>query len=206
MAGLLAALMAAAPLAGKIGKVLGGSAKGAADQRFGENQQRLYQSQVQDRGVMDRAQLQERGTMDRAQMEMQQAGFRQQEPGAQARQALVGSLLQRIQPLQMGGRGSGMSSIIDAISPEARAAGGMLQQRGVSGLQNPTQFRDIPALQIPGLQQAALKDSGLLEKIMGGAGLAGSLIGALGDVNDLYQQTQGDYGRIDTTKPTFGGR
>jgi len=218
-----AALMAAAPIAGMLGKLLSGGASASAQGRRTDNTQRLYQQQSQDRGLMDRAQLRESGTMnraqlresglmDRARLEMQRAGFKQQEPGAQARQALAGSLLQRLQPLQSGGRGSGMSSIIDAISPEARQAGGLLQQRGLSGLQNPTQFRDVPEMQVPGvqvpggMQQQALKQSGLLEKILGAGGLIGSVVGSLGDVNGLYQQTQGDYGRIDRTPPTFGGR
>jgi len=210
-------------IAKTLGDVMGKAGKGSADQRLSENDQRLRQQQLQEFGTMNRAQLQERGTMDRAQLqesglmdrarlEMQRAGFKQQEPGAQARQALAGSLLQRLQPLQSGGRGSGMSSIIDAISPEARQAGGLLQQRGLSGLQNPTQFRDVPEMQVPGvqvpggMQQQALKQSGLLEKILGAGGLIGSVVGSLGDVNGLYQQTQGDYGRIDRTPPTFGGR
>jgi hypothetical protein len=172
-----AILAAAGPVAGLIGRIFGGGAKGASDQRLNENQQRLQQAQMQNQYALGSAG-----------MDLQRRQFAQQEPNAQAMQALRGSLLERIQPLKLSGlservqgRMPQMNSIIDAIGPEARQAGSLLAQRGVGGLQQgPTQFAPLPPAQM-----AALKSSGLLEKILGAGGLIGSTVGALGDLGSV---------------------
>jgi len=191
----LQAALAVAPL---IGKIFGGAAKGSADQRMAENNQQAMTAQINNRDALDRALLQSnnqntRATLQnadnqyRAGLDLQRKTFQQQEGSAQARQALAGSLLQRIQALP-----SGVSGVIDAIGPEAREAGGLLAQRGVSGLRKgPTQFADLPAVSLPDLvnlppaQMAEMQKSGLLEKILGGLGVAGSVVGALGDLKSV---------------------
>lgn len=215
----MAALPAITAGAGLLGKLFGGAAKGSSDQRLNENQQRLQQMQLQNSDALQRAMLQSNNANTRAQMQnatslarssmqnndtYQRAGldldrrrFAQQEPNAQARQALAGSLLSRIKPVQIAGMPAGMgvkSSIIDAIGPEAREAGSLLAQRGVSGLRSgPSQFSDLPPvslpegfmpelMHLPPATQAAIQKSGLLEKIMGGLGLAGSVVGGLGEL------------------------
>lgn len=160
--------LAAAPL---LGKIFGGAGKGAADQRITENQQRLQQAQMANQHALSSAG-----------MDLQRKAFLQQEPNAQAGQALRGSLLSRIQPLRMTGvsdrvRIPQMNSIIDAIGPEARQAGSLLAGRGVSGLQNPTQFAPMPSVQLGDLQK-----SSLLEKILGTVGLIGSTVGAFSNL------------------------
>lgn len=214
--------------AGLIGKLFSGASKGAADQRGFENQQRLSQQQIQNNDILQRALLQSNNanqrasmsnenayqrasmqnadTYQRANIDMAQRRFTQTEPNHQARQALAGSLLSRLQPVQIAGMPAGMgvkSSIIDAIGPEAREAGSLLAQRGLSGLRSgPSKFSDLPAASLPGLTlpdvlnlppatQAALQQSGLLEKIMGGVGLAGSIIGGLGELGGFEKPRSG---------------
>lgn len=173
----MAALPAITAGASLLGRLFGSGAKGSADQRMMENQQRLQQAQMQNQYALGSAG-----------MDLQRRQFQQQEPGIQARQALAGSILNRIQPLQLSGlsdrvsaRMPKMNSIIDAIGPEARQAGSLLSQRGVSGLESgPTQFQSLPPATI-----AALQKSGLLEKILGAGGLIGSTVGALGDLSSV---------------------
>lgn len=157
------------PAAGLIGRIAGGAGQGASNQRLNENEQRLRA-----------AQLQSADQLGRAGMDLHRRQFQQDEPRVQAMQSLQGSLLNRLQPLQMQGvsdrvRIPQMNSILSAIGPEARQAGSLLEQRGLSGLQNPTQFAPLQPMQMQALQK-----SGLLEKILGGVGLGGSLLGALG--------------------------
>ena len=202
-----AALAAAPAIAGLLGKIFGGAGQGSANQRYNENQQRLQQAQINNRDLLDRASLtsanqntragmQNADTQFRAGLDMERKKFLQSEPNLQAKQAMLGSLLQRIQPLQLSGVSDRvrqsmpqMNSIIDALGPEAREAGGLLAQRGLSGLKGgPTQFAELPpvslpdVLHLPPAQLAAMEKSGLLEKIMGGIGMAGSVVGALGDL------------------------
>lgn len=200
------ASLAALPAIGAIGQVAGGAAQGAANQRMAENQQALLQAQMRNQDALARAGLQSANANTRAGMQntdnynragldLQRKQFLQSEPNAQARQALAGSLLSRIQPVQIAGMPAGMgvrSSIIDAIGPEAREAGSLLAQRGLSGLRNgPTQFDDLPPVSLPDIlnlppaQIAEMQKSGLLEKIMGGLGLGASMVGALGDLNSV---------------------
>jgi len=201
-----------------IAKMAGGAAQGSANQRLQENQQRLQQQQIQNTDVLGRAALTQnsaatralmanRDALDRAGVDLQRKGFLQQEPNAQARQAMVGSMLSRLQPLQLSGLSSRvqtrmpkMNSILDALGPDARQAGSRLASRGLSGLQSGgTQFEALPAMQLPpelNLPPAtvmALQKSGLLEKILGGVGLAGSLIGGLGALGGGGSPTGSDW-------------
>lgn len=198
----MAAALAAAPL---LGRIFGGASQGSANQRLQENQQQLQQSQLQNTDTLGRAQLQSNDALSRArlqqdfalqvgQLDLARRQFQQNEPGVQARQAAIGSLLQRLQPLAMSGlsdrvnaRMPRMNSLIDALGPEARQAGGLLAQRGLSGLQSggtqfdPLSAPSMPALNLPPAQVAALQQSGMLERILGWSGLIGSTVGALGD-------------------------
>lgn len=218
--------------AGLLGKLFGGAAKGSADQRITENQQRLSQQQITNSDLLQRALLQSNNANTRASMandnantrasmqnndnqfraglDLQRKQFTQREPSVQARQAMAGSLLSRIQPIN----GSSSNSIINALGPDAREAGSLLSQRGVSGLRSgPSTFESIPAASLPGLTlpdvlnlppatQMALQKSGLLEKLLGGAGLAGSILGGLGELGNFGKPTSGNNLPID---PTGGG-
>lgn len=214
--------------AGLLGKLFGRAGKGAADQRITENNQRLDQSQLQNSYALqragllnsastNRASMQNADNMNRAGLDMDRKRFQQGEPGLQARQAAIGSLLQRIQPMQMSGLSERaqrsmpkMNSIIDALGPEARQAGGLLAQRGLSGLQGgPTQFADLPPVSLPDMPNlppalmASLQKSGLLEKLLGAGGLIGSTVGALGNMRSV--NGGGAYTDSDWQGPLQGG-
>ena len=207
----MAAAMLAAPL---LGKIFGNAAKGSADQRMVENQQAMLQAQMRNNDTLSRAGLmsnnatsragmandnaQTRASMQnsdnqfRAGLDLSRKQFTQNEPSVQARQALTGSLLSRIQPMRAPSGFTQNPSILDAIGPEARQAGSLLSQRGLDGLRSgPSKFADIPGVSLPDLTLpdvlnlppatiAAMQKSGLLEKIMGAIGVVGSGMGAIG--------------------------
>ena len=190
--------------AGNVGRVFGDAAKGSSDQRYGENQQALLLAQMQNQDALSRANLQNQNATTRAGMQnsdnqfragldLERRRFLQSEPNAQARRALGGSLLSRIQPMRAPSGFTQNPSILDAIGPEAREAGSLLAQRGLSGLQSgPTQFAELPGvslpdtLNLPPAVAAQMQRSGLLEKIMGGMGTAASVVGALGDLESVH--------------------
>lgn len=205
---MIPAILAAAPL---IAKIFGGAAKGSADQRQSDNLQGIANANANNSAVLNRAALMNANATTRASMQNADNQFRagldmdrkrylQSEPNVQAKQALVGNLLQKIQPLQLSGLSDRvqqsmphMNSVLDALGPEARQSGALLAQRGLSGLQSgPTQFDPLPqvslpdVLNLPPAQLAAMQKSGLLEKILGGVGLGASVVGALGNLDSLY--------------------
>ncbi len=219
----LQAAMLAAPL---IGKIFGGAAKGSADQRMAENQQALLRAQMQNTDNLSRAGLMSNNATTRASMandnaqtragmqntdnqfraglDLQRKQFSQNEPNVQARQALTGSLMSRIQPMRAPGGFQQRPSILDAIGPEAREAGSLLSQRGLQGLQaGPSKFADIPGVSLPDVTLpdvlnmppqvlAQMQKSGLLEKIMGTIGVIGSTVGAFNPSGDNAQADYSD--------------
>jgi len=195
---MLPALMAGA---GLLGRIFGGAGQNMASGRLAENNQRLDQARLTSAENLARANMMNSDNLNRAGLDMSRKTFLQNEPSVQAGQALRGNLMERIQPLRMTGlsdrvqaRMPQMNSIIDAIGPEARQSGKLLAQRGLTGLQNPTQFDPLPAQSLPPATMAALKQSGLLEKIMGSLGLGGSLMGGLGELGVFGKPGAGGIG------------
>jgi hypothetical protein len=135
-------LLAAIPaIGGLLGRIFGNAGKGAADQRITENQQRMQAAQSQNSDMLARLGLQSNNANTRASMQNADNQFRagldlnrkqflQSEPNIQARQALAGSLLSRLQSVDGG---AGRNSIINAIGPDAREAGALLAQRESAG-------------------------------------------------------------------------
>lgn len=211
---MIPALLAAAPL---IAKIFGGAAQGSANQRYTENNQNAANVTANNRNALDRASLLNANATTRAGMtnahnefgaglDMERKKYLQSEPNVQARQALIGNLLERIQPASLSGVSGRvqqsmpkMNSILDALGPEARQSGSLLAQRGLSGLQGgPTTFDPLPAVSLPDVlnlppaEIAAMQKSGLLEKIMGGVGLGASVVGALGDLTSVSGEAGAD--------------
>ncbi len=171
-----------------IGRVAGNAAKGASDQRMAQNQQSIQHAASTNRDMLERASLANANQNSRAGMtnehnqfsaglDLQRKNFLQNEPNVQARQALTGSLMSRIQPMRAPSGFEQRPSILDAIGPEAREAGGLLAQRGLSGLKNPTQFDAMPGVSLPDVLNmppamlAQVEKSGMLEKsVLAGAG------------------------------------
>ena len=190
--------------AGTLGRILGAAGGNITNQRNTQNNQAVVAHNNYQQEQRLRAQLANTDAFNRAGLDMERKQFQQDEPLTQARQAAIGNLLQRIQPLQMSGLSPRvqqsmpkMNSILDALGPEARQAGGVLAQRGLSGIQNPTQFDPVAPLNLPPATMMALQKSGLLEKILGGVGLAGSVMGGLGG----FGSSTINGGQIDTTPP-----
>lgn len=187
-----------------IGKIAGGAAKGSADQRGAENQQALQKNSLLANlyGTNQNATMQSliagaNEKQNQAQTDLQQRQFALAAPGKRASDAARGSLLQNVRSASFSGLPSRVSSSIPTLSgglnpdqvfsPEARQAGAQLTRQSVMDLlkgdsfapQTATDFKS-GVLPLPQLEE--LKKSGLLEKILGGAGLVGSLIGSIGQM------------------------
>lgn len=174
--------------AGGLGKVFGGAAKGQADERANQNAYGLNQN-AQDTQRFNVAQdartrlleLQERGTMDRAKLGLMA-------PQQRAKQALLGSLLQNMQKvnvqppagIRMGTVTGGLN--MDAISAAARGGGGELQRQALAALASgsdipgQTDFMGQGTLSAPG--QRGYRNAGRGESILSILGLLGSVGGA----------------------------
>jgi hypothetical protein len=189
------AIMAASAIAGKIGK-------GKADARNQQNQfaqnENQRQAQIhgtQQRSLVDLLGLQENATMDRAQMGVQA-------PQARAKQALLGSLMQNLQPASLSGLPPGvtmpqMSGGLTpaAINPAARAGGGELQRQALLALLSKS---DVPTMtdypkagMLPAPVPQGYKDAGKFESIMSAIGAIGAGSGA---VYDAYKNRNAEGG------------
>lgn len=164
-------------------------------QLYGINQN--AQSQALQSGANERL---AQGNLDLNQRNFQQdqRQFALQAPSVRGRQAVRGSLMQNLQPASISGLPSRIQANIPqlsggltpaALSPEVRQMGGMLQRDAILGQlrgdpvdtfapMQPTNFQS-GVLTPP--QIAELEKSGLLEKILGGTGLIGSLLGGIGE-------------------------
>lgn len=193
--GIMGALPVVGPIAGAIGGIAGDAGGGAAGQRQGENalinqrnalKANLYNTQ---QGATSRAyENQSAEGLQRAQLGITSDRER-------ARQSMLGSLMKNLQTSQVSSSNprlagkiptfSGGLQASSVIDPMTRAQGQGLMSKALSAQQTGS---DVPAatnflasvLTPPELD--ALKKSGLLEKILGGLGLAGSLIGGAGAV------------------------
>jgi len=232
------ASLAAIPAIGAIGQVAGGAAGGMASGRQGENaninsanrntidlygtQQnaKTQQYQTLQNALMQLLQAEESSKQNRAGIDLQRRNFALNAPSARGKQALLGSLIQNIQDVNISGGSPQMRARMpqisgglrpSAIGPMAQQMGALMQQNAVSGQQKgdvfdpmaPTDFKsglvDPQTYTIDAPELQALQESGLLEKILGGIGLGGSLFGALGQGGG-----QNDFGKFDFTTPTFG--
>lgn len=139
------------------------------------------------------------GNLDLNQRNFQQdqRQFALNAPGVRGRQAVRGSLMQNVQPASITGLPDRIQSNIPqmsggltpaALSPEVRQMGGQLQRDAIMNQLKgdpidafaPQQQTDFSKGVLTPPQIAELEKSGLLEKILGGTGLIGSLLGSLG--------------------------
>lgn len=122
-------------------------------------------------------------------------------PSTRGKQALLGSLMQNMKPVTMTGGSPQMLARMpqfsgglspSALGPLARQMGLLMQQNSVAGQQKGDTFAPLERTDFksgvldPGRSTvlppilAQLQKAGLLEKILGGIGLGGSLLGGLG--------------------------
>jgi hypothetical protein len=191
-------------LLGVLGGILGGAAGGASKSRESQNnaiaqnnRNQIDLHQAQQQALMQALGLTESSAMNRANLDLNQRQFALQAPSVRGKQALLGSLMQNIQPVSFGNLSPQLRARMpqisgglnpSAIGPLARQMGSVMQRNALQGQMRGDQFAALPqinflggVLEAPKLQQ--MKQPGLLEKILGGAGLAGSLIGGLGALN-----------------------
>lgn len=185
-----------------MGRVSGDAAKGVQDTRLLENQiaqggdrnkltrsgQQIDQTQGHDAQALQRAALLEKMGMDRAQMGIDA-------PMARTKQAAYGDALKNVQDVNIDfqGQTGPMSkfNVTGGIRPSmfgqnARDAGGELGRQALMALMSKS---DVPAMtdvpepsplvEMPELSQP--QGSGVLEKVLGGVGLGGSILGGIGD-------------------------
>lgn len=162
-----------------VGALAGGAANGMAGEREGRMDAESRQHQTSQNALVNLLGLQERGTMDRAEM-----GLRA--PGQRTRQAVLGSLLQNLQPMniqapagvRMGQVSGGLSPAL--LNPQARQAGGELQRQALMALMNKS---DVPAPtnypQSGMLPAPSYRGAGTAESILSMLGIGGSAIGAM---------------------------
>lgn len=189
-------------LAGGIGKIASGAAKGSADQRAAENNQATQRNQLlaQLYGMQQNATMNSltAGSNERANQRGQALDERKyalSAPSVRAGQSVRGSILQNAQPATISGLPDRISSRIPTISggltpatfsPDTRALGAEMSRKALidqlkGDTFDPMQTTDFSkgVLPLPKLEE--YQKSGLLEKILGGIGLGGSLIGGVGE-------------------------
>lgn len=200
---------------GSIGKVAGGAAKGAADQRSTDAQlalQRFIAESTQNNNAAQFGQTQARDAFNTG-LQGSQFGASEQQRGM--RNALVAQLMGGMQDAKFTG-GSGRIpnvSVTGGLKPSTLDAGGLggfgagATNTGITGgqigpraalmsqLTQPTMQAPTytPGAAMPTTPMPQAPTAGMGEKILGGVGLGGSLLGILGG---LFNKKQG--------VPTFG--
>ena len=184
--------------AGVLGKLFGGAAKGASDNRAQQNQFQAQQNQqaLQQYGIEQGAKtnlsnLQEQATMNRAQMGIAA-------PQQRMKQALLASILQNLQSAKVtppaGVRMGQLSGGIDPsrlINPAARAGGAEMQKQALLALltgsdtPGPTDYLSSGRVQAPSL--GGFQGPGKGESILSTLGLLGSIGGGVGEAYGAYQ-------------------
>ena len=168
---------------------LGGGGRGAAQERGNQNtfnlsQDALRNSQysTQQQALLQLLGLTEQGLAGRARLGLDA-------PGQRTRQAVLGSLLQNVQPFQvtpppgvrMGNVSGGMSPAL--LNKDARAAGGELQRQALMALLTKSDVPPMPDTSKTILNPPQLSNyqrAGGGESILSLLGLIGSGLGAAG--------------------------
>lgn len=109
-------------------------------------------------------------------------------PNQRGRTALLGSLMQNMQPVQISGLSPRLQGRVptfsgglnpSAISPQARQMGGLMQQGAIEGQQRGDNFAPLKDSLIPPPQMAGYQNAGRGESILSGVGIGASLLGQL---------------------------
>jgi hypothetical protein len=206
MGPLLPLLMAAGPV---IGKIFGGQAQGSANQRVVENNQTGDQNRLlaQMYGINQNANqnavnagASER--MGQRNQALDEKKFALAAPSVRAGQSVRGSIMQNAQPVTLSGLPDRISSRIPTISgglspalfnDNTRALGGEMTRKAlIDQLKGddfaPMETTDFSKGIVPMPEMAEMERAGLLEKILGGAGMAGDIIGGIGEASDAYKR------------------
>jgi hypothetical protein len=157
---------------GALGNIFGGAAKGSQDSRLNQDlvNAKLYDTRVQ-------------GELGKGQLDLAQKQFGLTAPGAQARTVISADLLNNVKdatvgkPGAWGAQGGLRPSALGDMSKIAALLAARQQMGPLAGGQNMYQpnFGTAP-------QQSK---AGWFEKLLGGMGLAGSVVGGLGQAGLL---------------------
>jgi hypothetical protein len=205
MGPLLPLLMAAGPI---LGQVLGGAAKGSADQRMSENNQtgdrnrllaQIYGiNQNATQNSVNAGAAERMGQRNQA---LDEKKFALAAPSVRAGQSVRGSIMQNAQPMTLSGLPDRISSRIPTISgglspalfnDNTRALGGEMTRKALIDQLKGDEFAPMEATDFSKgiVDQPELEEyqkAGLLEKILGGAGMVGSIIGGIGQASGAYK-------------------
>lgn len=162
--------LAAIPAIDAIGQVAGGAAKGSADRRMQENQMRLLQQQ-----------LAQSGARDQFDADLKSKQFDVSEQERVARNHRLAALMQGLQDVSITpgnpNIAARMPQITGGLRPSALLGGGR-KEALIAELLGPG--NSAPVFQPA--PQAAFQGGGLGENLLGGFGLGGSLLTALGRI------------------------
>lgn len=166
-------------VAGGIGSVAGQAAQGSSNQRMAENQQLMQMNTL----ANQQYNTQQNAQMQAGQTDLNRKLFSENARGGRAKQALIASLLQNYQPGHVGVAGVKDANLSGGLgaslqNPESRASMAQLYKDALAAQMTPDTFQGGQVLTPPTMQQP--KGSSMLEKILGGTGLGGSLLGAIG--------------------------
>ena len=183
-----------------LGPILGGAAAGAGASRDNQNaainqanRNTIDLHQLQQQALLQALGLTSNEQINLGNLDLSQRNFALNAPQTRGRQALLGSLLQNLQPVRMSGLSPQIQSKMPQISgglspaalgPLARQMGLLMQQNAVQGQQKGDTFAPLQRTNfmggiMPTPQLQGLKNPGLLEKILGGLALGGSIAGGL---------------------------
>lgn len=193
-------LMAVLAGAGGLGKIFGGAAKGSADERASNNDLIARRNALmaslygtRQNATMNAAMSGSREQSDHANIDLDRRRHALAAPGVRGRQAVRGSLMQHLQPVSF----SGLNPRINvptmtggltpaALGPEVREMGALLSRQAILDQLEGDEFTPLKAtnfndavLATPPMEN--YQRSGLMEKILGGLGLAGSIAGGVGE-------------------------
>lgn len=189
------------PLLTGLGSILGGAAKGSADQRTNENNQTQNKNQllaqlygVNQNATMDALRSGSAERLAQGNQDLERRQFALNAPRTRASQSVRGSILQNAQPLSLSGLPDRVSSRIPQMSggltpamfnSDTRALGGELTRSALIDQLKGDEFAPMEStdfskgvLAMPQLEE--LKKSGLLEQILGSLGLASSVAAGVG--------------------------
>lgn len=184
----------AAPIAGAIGNVASGAAKGSADQRLMEGNQALNYAQLQQQGARDRFSSDLAGANAQYGAGMQGAQFAREGQDRERKQQILSSLLGGMQDLKHTPGNPKIAAAMGQSTGGARPSALTGNNEALMALLGAPQIA-APEFQAPtpyaGPELPQMPNAGAMEKILGGVGLGGSLLGALGALSKQQPQLQG---------------
>jgi len=195
---LMGAIPVVGPVAGAIGPIAGSAAGGAGQSRQNDNAVIAQNNATRAQLYNTQQQAQMRALENQSGEGLQRSQLGISADRERARQSILGSLMKNLQTSRVSSadprlRGriptfSGGLQASQVLDPLTRQHGAGLMQKALTAQQTGS---DVPAatnflagvLTPPELE--LLKKTGLLEKILGGVGLAGSMVGGIAEARRL---------------------